>query len=62
MLLIHLEAALEVLYGFLEVFLLLADYTKIEESINHCAVWNINSALKHISSIVKFLLFLIDTT
>ena len=50
------------LNGFLEVFLLLTNHTKVEESIDHRAVWNIDSALEEIASIVEFLLFLIDAT
>ena len=62
MLLIHLKTAFEMLNSFFEVFLLLANHTKIEESIDHRAVWNIDSTLEEIASIVESLLFLIDTT
>lgn len=46
MLFVELQARLKMQNGFFVVFLLLANDTKVEESVNHSAVRAINSTLE----------------
>ena len=62
MLLIHLEAALEVLDRPLIVFLLLADDAEVEESVDHGAVGDVDGTLEEGASVIKPLLLLVDAT
>ena len=43
--LVHLETRLQMQDGFLVVFLLFADYSQVEESIDHVAARDVDSSL-----------------
>ena len=52
MLFVKLKASFEVQNGLLVVFLLLANYAKVEECVDHCAVRALNSALVQVSGLI----------